>query len=84
MRAIFCQCIGNKNNPVHEWPGAAALFTSGAATGAMEIKELATGMLKIIKQVCPVVFEKAGPIVCGSCPEGKFTCDNPKAGDFDA
>ncbi len=51
-----------------------------------EIKELATGMLKIIKQVCPVVFEKAGPnCLRGSCPEGKFTCDNPpKAGDFDA
>jgi thymidylate synthase (FAD) len=51
-----------------------------------EIKELATGMLKITKQVCPVVFEKAGPnCLRGPCPEGKFTCDSPpKAGDFDA
>jgi thymidylate synthase (FAD) len=51
-----------------------------------EIRELATGMLKIIKQVCPVVFEKAGPnCLRAPCPEGKFTCDSPpKAGDFDA
>jgi len=50
-----------------------------------EIKELATGMLKIIKQVCPVVFEKAGPnCLRGPCPEGKFTCGKPpKASDFD-
>jgi thymidylate synthase (FAD) len=50
-----------------------------------EIKELATGMLKNIKQVCPVVFEKAGPnCLRGPCPEGKFTCGNPpKASDFD-
>jgi thymidylate synthase (FAD) len=47
--------------------------------------ELATGMLKIIKQVCPVVFEKAGPnCLRGPCPEGKFTCGKPpKASDFD-
>lgn len=51
-----------------------------------EIKELATGMLKDIKKVCPVVFEKAGPnCLRGPCTEGKFTCDNPpKASDFDA
>lgn len=51
-----------------------------------EIRELATNMLKIIKQVCPVVFEKAGPnCLRGTCPEGKFTCEcPPKAGDFDA
>jgi thymidylate synthase (FAD) len=50
-----------------------------------EIKELATGMLKNIKQVCPVVFEKAGPnCLRGPCPEGKFTCGKPpKASDFD-
>jgi len=51
-----------------------------------EIRELATNMLKIIKQVCPVVFEKAGPnCLRVPCPEGKFTCEcPPKAGDFDA
>ena len=49
-----------------------------------EIKELAITMLKLIKKVCPVVFEKAGPnCLNGPCPEGKFTCKNPpKESDF--
>lgn len=51
-----------------------------------EIRELATRMLKLVKKVAPVVFEKAGPnCLRGSCQEGKFTCGNPpKASDFDA
>lgn len=51
-----------------------------------EIKELAKGMLKAVKKVSPVVFEKAGPnCLRGPCPEGKFKCEvPPKASDFDA
>ena len=51
-----------------------------------EIRELATKMLKEVKKVAPVVFEKAGPnCLRGPCPEGKFKCENPpKASDFDA
>jgi thymidylate synthase (FAD) len=51
-----------------------------------EIRELATQMLKMVKKVAPVVFEKAGPnCLRGPCQEGKFTCGNPpKASDFDA
>ena len=51
-----------------------------------EIRELATKMLKLVKRVAPLVFEKAGPnCLRGSCQEGKFKCENPpKASDFDA
>lgn len=51
-----------------------------------EIRELATEMLKMVKRICPTVFEKAGPnCLRGPCPEGKFKCDSPpKASDFDA
>ncbi|OQA21887.1 MAG: Thymidylate synthase ThyX [Actinobacteria bacterium ADurb.Bin346] len=43
-----------------------------------EIRELATIMLKLVRKVCPVVFEKAGPnCLRGPCPEGKFSCGNP-------
>lgn len=51
-----------------------------------EIRELAIRMLKLVKRVAPVVFEKAGPnCLRGTCREGKFTCGNPpKASDFDA
>jgi len=51
-----------------------------------EIRELATKMLKLVKKVAPLVFEKAGPnCLRGSCQEGKFKCENPpKASDFDA
>ncbi len=49
-----------------------------------EIREMAINMLKQVKKVAPVVFEKAGPNCLRSpCPEGKFKCDNtPKASDF--
>jgi len=51
-----------------------------------EIRELAKKMLKLVRKVAPIVFEEAGPnCLRGSCPEGKFKCENPpKAGDFDA
>ena len=50
-----------------------------------EIRELAINMLKQVKGVAPVVFEKAGPnCLRMPCPEGKFKCDDPpKASDFD-
>lgn len=51
-----------------------------------EIRELAINMLKQVKRVAPVVFEKAGPnCLRMPCPEGKFKCDDPpRASDFDA
>ncbi len=40
-----------------------------------EINELATEMLKLVKQVAPNLFKKAGPpCLNGKCPEGKMTC----------
>ncbi len=50
-----------------------------------EIREMAIQMLKLVKKVAPVVFEKAGPACLrGPCPEGKFICDEPpKESDFD-
>ncbi|MDD3777120.1 MAG: FAD-dependent thymidylate synthase [Actinomycetota bacterium] len=51
-----------------------------------EIRDLATAMLKLVKKVSPVVFEKAGPnCLRMPCPEGKYQCDHPpKASDFNA
>lgn len=44
-----------------------------------EIRELATQMLKQVKEVCPVIFEKAGPgCVSGRCPEGNMSCGKAK------
>lgn len=40
-----------------------------------EIREMARQMLKLCKQVSPVIFEQAGPgCVSGPCPEGAKTC----------
>ena len=40
-----------------------------------EIRELATQMLKLCREVAPVIFEKAGPsCLKGPCVEGKGTC----------
>ena len=40
-----------------------------------EIRALAREMLKLCKQVSPVIFESAGPgCVSGSCPEGGKSC----------
>ena len=43
-----------------------------------EIRQLAVRMLKLVKEVAPVIFEKAGPnCLRMPCPEGKFKCGNP-------
>jgi len=40
-----------------------------------EIRDLATEMLKLVKEVAPNIFKKAGPsCVNGPCPEGNMTC----------
>ncbi len=44
-----------------------------------EIREVATEMLKLVKNVAPNVFSFAGPpCVCGPCKEGKMSCGNAK------
>ena len=44
-----------------------------------EIRDLATQMLKLVKEVCPVIFDNAGPgCVKGGCHEGKMTCGKAK------
>ena len=46
-----------------------------------EIRSLANEMLRLCKEVAPVLFEKAGPgCVRGACPEGGKTCG--KAADM--
>ena len=40
-----------------------------------EIREMATGMLRLARDVAPTIFAKAGPgCLAGPCPEGKMTC----------
>ena len=40
-----------------------------------EINELACRMLKIVKNIAPNIFSKAGPpCLAGVCPEGKMSC----------
>ncbi|QXM07291.1 FAD-dependent thymidylate synthase [Crassaminicella indica] len=40
-----------------------------------EIREMATKMLKLVKEVAPAIFKNAGPsCISGSCPEGNMTC----------
>ena len=44
-----------------------------------EIREMATQMLKQVREVCPVIFDKAGPgCVGGRCPEGNMSCGKAK------
>lgn len=45
-----------------------------------EIRQLADEMLKLVRQVAPNLFKKAGPscYVLGKCPEGKMTCGKSK------
>ena len=44
-----------------------------------EIRALADDMLKLVKEVAPTLFKKAGPsCVAGACPEGKMTCGKAK------
>jgi thymidylate synthase (FAD) len=40
-----------------------------------EIREVAEQMLKLVSEVSPQLFKKAGPpCLSGKCPEGKMTC----------
>ena len=40
-----------------------------------EIRDMATGMLRLAKVVAPVIFNHAGPAcLAGPCPEGKMCC----------
>lgn len=45
-----------------------------------EIRELADKMLELVKDVAPVIFEKAGAscVATGRCPEGKKSCGKVK------
>lgn len=44
-----------------------------------EIRELATEMLKLVRQVAPTLFKYAGPnCLNGPCPEGTMTCGKIK------
>lgn len=45
-----------------------------------EIRELADQMLKICKEVSPIIFRNAGPgcIQPTGCPEGKKSCGHPR------
>ena len=56
------------------------LFTLRCCNRAQwEIREMADQMLKICKEVSPVIFKSAGPpCVRGPCPEGKKTCGHPR------
>ena len=40
-----------------------------------EIRELATEMLRLVREVAPILFNNVGPnCLNGACPEGKMTC----------
>ncbi len=40
-----------------------------------EIRDLATKMLSLVREVSPTLFKNAGPsCMSGACPEGKMTC----------
>jgi thymidylate synthase (FAD) len=43
-----------------------------------EIRDMAKDMLKKVREVAPVIFEKSGPgCLSGPCTEGEFTCGRP-------
>ncbi len=44
-----------------------------------EIREMADEMLRLCREVSPVIFKDAGPpCVRGPCPEGKLSCGKPR------
>ena len=44
-----------------------------------EIRQMATEMLRQLKEISPILFKNAGPgCVYGPCPEGKMTCGKAK------
>jgi len=45
-----------------------------------EIRDMADSMLKICKEISPVIFRNAGPpCLRGKCPEGKLSCGKPRS-----
>ena len=45
------------------------------ARAQWEIREVADQMLRLVSEVAPALFKKAGPpCVSGACPEGKMSC----------
>ena len=47
-----------------------------------EIRELADEMLRLVREICPHIFAKAGaPCTHGPCPEGKMSCGHPRKGE---
>jgi len=47
-----------------------------------EIRAVANEMLKLVKEVAPVLFKNAGaPCTKGKCPEGSMSCGNPRKGE---
>lgn len=47
-----------------------------------EIRQLADEMLRLVKEVAPVLFKDAGPgCVRGHCPEGSRSCKKPRRPD---
>ncbi|WP_330665101.1 hypothetical protein [Tepidibacter sp.] len=39
------------------------------------IRQMATLMLKEVRQVAPIIFKNIGPnCIVGACPEGKMSC----------
>ncbi len=44
-----------------------------------EIREMAVEMLRLVKEIAPVIFRDAGPgCITGPCPEGTMTCGKVK------
>ncbi len=44
-----------------------------------EIRAMAEEMLRIVREVAPTIFSKAGPgCIAGPCPEGEYTCGKIK------
>jgi thymidylate synthase (FAD) len=44
-----------------------------------EIRQMAEEMLKLVKEVAPTIFQKAGPAcLYAPCPEGEYTCGKIK------
>lgn len=44
-----------------------------------EHRKVAIEMLKLVREVCPTIFNNVGPgcYMDGKCPEGKMSCGNP-------
>lgn len=50
-----------------------------------EIRAVANEMLKLVKEVAPIIFKNAGaPCIRGACPEGSMSCGHPKGSKREA